>query len=289
MVALLLAGCFGDFSNEIFNEDAKFYSALPSPESFRFEYPQPQGDLSDDPATFYTITSQTMTTTNNFLAVLVTATGIVVAVPPSERGEDYRVWGPGAWDEFPGSYLRLEMSRTTDGSLYNFGYQASSTSGGPWSEFASGTWHLDPGSGTQGYLVFDYDLLSEVVGGENSGALTILWDAREEHILEVDADAQVGGQQRSFVSRIEEHEQGGRLDFEDDQFERALQTASFVTRWDSTGAGRADGSVYGHEEKGDFDFVQCWQADGASLYYLDDSEVPVESGAEEDCIFSDEP
>ena len=37
MILVLLTGCYGDLSNRIFVEDAKFLAALPSTEAFAFD------------------------------------------------------------------------------------------------------------------------------------------------------------------------------------------------------------------------------------------------------------
>lgn len=287
MTLLTLLGCYGDLSNAIFEEDARFYAALPSTDAFSFAYPAPEL-LAEEPAFFYGLTTKTMGTTSAFLDTVVGATAIVTAVPPAERGEDWRVWGPGAWDAFPGTYLRMEMSRTSDQSLYTFAFQVADTSAGPWTEFTSGTWQVDPGTGMQGELLFDYDQLSGVVGGADTGQVLARWDAREGRQVEVLADAVVGGTEVALSASILEQAEGGRFEFSEPEA-RLGPSTGFVTRWDGTGAGRADGLVFSDETKGDYAFTQCWLADGEGVFYRDDAEPPTQVGDEALCALADEP
>ena len=138
---LFLMACSGTLSNDIFTDDAVFLSALPPVELLQLEYPS---DLENADGALLSVALNQMDAARALTSNLASVTEIVQAVSPSERGEHHRVWGPGAWDAFPGTFLRVEMTRTTDSATYLTTFQTAATSDGPWQEFFEGDASLDP-------------------------------------------------------------------------------------------------------------------------------------------------
>ena len=283
MILVLLTGCYGDLSNGIFIEDAKFLAALPSTDAFAFQLPEGSGG-ADELAGSREVTVATMDQVGAFLDEVVGGTAVVTEVPPSERGEDFRVWGPRAWDAYLGSYLRMEMSRTSDGTLYTFAYQASDTSSGPWEEFTGGTWEPEPSTGWQGQLVFDYDRLASVTGSDEQGVIIAHWDERDLPMVEVEVDAILSGNEERFQSRLRVEDDGaGRFDFIESERvgDRNDEPLVFVSRWDATGLGRTDGVFEGVE------FSECWAVDGSQTWRATYGEGGTEGGDPDLCPYDD--
>jgi len=279
----LLTGCYGDLSNQIFIEDAKFLAALPSTEAFAFQLPEGSGG-ADELADGYAVTVVIMDLVGDFLNTVVGGTAVVTQVPPSERGDDFRVWGPGAWDAYLGSYLRMEMSRASDGGIYTFAYQASDTSSGPWEEFTSGTWESEPGAGWQGQLAYDYDRLASATGSDEEGLLLARWDERDVRMVEVEVDAVLSGNEVRFRSRLRAEDDGsGRFDYiESEQIGgRNDEPLVFVSRWDATGRGRTDGVDDGEG------FSECWALDGSMTWRATYGETETETGDLDLCPYDD--
>ena len=284
MTLLLSLACYGNLSNDIFVEDARFYAALPSTDAFDFALPE-GGGSSESPSDWYTATVQTMAATGSFLDTVVGGTAVVAQVPPSERGDDYRVWGPGAWDAYPGSYLQMEMSRTSDLALYTFAFQAAEASSGPWTEFTSGTWQPDSSTPWQGEMTFDYDRLASVTGELDAGLIVARWDEREQRRVALDVDATLNDTPQRFQAGLLANEDGsGRFDFVEDYLvgeDRETEPAIFVSRWDATGAGRTDGVYAGLE------FTACWATDGSETWLAVQDDPPYEEGDVTACPFED--
>ena len=281
---VLALGCYGNLSNDIFVEDARFYAALPSTDAFAFALPE-GGGTSETPSDWYTATVETMAATGGFLDTVVGGTAVVAQVPPSERGDDYRVWGPGAWDAYPGSYLQMEMSRTSDLALYTFAFQASPASSGPWTEFTSGTWQPESSTPWQGEMTFDYDRLASVTGELEGGLVEARWDERGRRRVALDVDATIAGTEHRFQAGLLAEDDGsGRFDFVEDYLvgeDREGEPAIFASRWDATGAGRTDGLYAG------LAFTACWAPDGSETWLAVYDEPAFEEGDPDMCPFDD--
>jgi len=294
-VILWLAACQGSLSNAIFYEDADFLDALPSGEDLAVAYP---GDpvVDADDALYFTTTMQTFEGFRNWSLLVTTVSDTIRAVPPAERGEDLRIWGPGVWDAYPGSFLRLEMTRSSDHSLYVWTFQASEMSDGPWTEFMSGV----TGDGDwDARLTWDQDALSEAVGAEGSGSLELRYFLHEDAtVIDLETRAlatTVGTPGDSTAMWFELTPEGAgefqlaqRMDANPGEAFPIDEYVEIVSRWDDAGVGRGDGQVEG----GDYPYpglvlTQCWTAEGA-LSYQEDSEgvLPVE-GTAADCPYED--
>ena len=286
---LLALGCSGSLSNAIFIEDADFLAALPVGEDLAVTYPGEPSVETDDAAYFRT-TLQTLEGFQQWSVLITNVSDTIRAVPPSERGDDYRIWGPGAWDAYPGSFLRLEMSRTSDGGLYIWTFQASPMSEGPWTEFMTGSTWTEGEWDTE--LLWDQGELSEAVGAEGQGTIELAYARDEEATtLSVEARGLVTSSAapatttRMWIEALPsgsgEFQLAQRMDVNPGELVAIEEHVELVSRWDDAGLGRADGLVEG----GDYPYpglvlTQCWAEDG-TLTYLSDSEgvLPVEGEA----------
>ena len=293
---LLATACSGSLSNEIFYEDVDFLGALPNGEDLAVSYPG-EPILDSDDALYFRTTVDTMQGFSDWSVLISTVTDTVRAVPPSLRGDDLRVWGPGAWDAYPGSFLRLEMSRTSDRGLYVWTFQASEFSDGPWTEFMSGTSRVDSEWDVE--LEWDQNTLDDAVESGGSGALEMAYVVDEDGMLTVALEARglrsAYGAAQSTRMWLQSPEDGSgefqlaqQMDANPGETLAIDENVELVTRWDSAGLGRADGTVDG----GDYPYpglvlTQCWTADGALTFQADTEGVLPAEGSEDDCPFDD--
>jgi hypothetical protein len=301
---LLTTGCGSTISNQVFYEDADFLSALPGPDHFNMDYPTETTteacDANDtETAAFFCITVDALETGNGLIETLTALTDVVRLASPSERGDDYRVWGPGDWiEKFPGNFLRVEMSRSPTRSAYSWSFQLARTSQGPWdSEVIFGTHYageIDVSAGV-GDLVLDLDALAEIVGETGQvGRLTAAYDARDStefSVLFEGQDETDGSLVNSQWTYQEMADGGGDLIFDSDlnlDNDTALEKLALRTRWRVNGDGRGDSLVHSDDLTGSpRSASQCWKGNGDMTWHTDEFDWMEDTGSESECAFAD--
>ncbi|MBK9368876.1 MAG: hypothetical protein IPN01_21675 [Deltaproteobacteria bacterium] len=286
---LALTACGGDLSNAVFVEDAAFRAALPQ---LAVSLAWPGGEvIVEEPATGAELlslppTQDALVELAGALDLLQVTVSPALSLSPSERGEDYRVWGPYPFEEAPGSFIRLEMSRTRDRALYSVALQAAATSLGPWTEFGVGLWSEEPlEDDLVGELGWDWGAYGAATGAEAQGHFTLAWSEGGEHLrLHL---AEIGGLEEATMSVLLA-EGGGQLTTEArvdlDDAGGLPESLTLGSVWDAAGAGRGALSVSG----GDLGLVSntaehCWAADGALLWFSDEEGWGTTSGDELAC------
>lgn len=279
-VLLLLGACTGDISNDLFIEDATFRAALPDPAQLGVAWPVALSlpeEIDPDPFLLRGLLDS-MAATRLWVELLSGAVQPALTGTPSARGDDYRVWGPYPYDAYPEYFLRVEMSRTSNASLYTFSVGVSNASSGPWREFFTGTRVADPTilSGWNGELVWDASRLSEEIPGQAEGRVSLRYATAEPRLVELEVvDWQEEGDtpSDSLTSFALTEDGGGRLEQVGDLDlggGEAREHAQAIGQWLASGEGRAD-AVF---SAGDLDQLrpapsQCWGADGAVVWQQD--------------------
>ncbi len=302
-LVLLATGCGSTISNQVFYDDADFLNALPGPEQFDLAYPS-ELDTADcheegsEKATFACVTVEALASGNGFVGMITALTEVIRTATPAERGEDYRVWGPGDWiPDYPGHFLRVEMSRSATGSAYSWAFQLAATTAGPWDhEIIAGTHYageVEVAAGV-GDLTLDFDALSEVVGSESGGVVNVSYDARDLTWFSVTSEALDVGLEETYDSEWvfqEAEDGGGDLSFETGLAVdpgAALEELALRTRWTPFGEGRGDALIHGGDLSGSpRSASECWGASGHLTWHQDDLGWLGETGDPEDCAFTD--
>lgn len=275
-----LLGCAGNLSNDIFVEDLQFTQVLPDADQVTLRWPNETPPPEDSLAGqgLAVVTGLDAWTRSVFQ---VTAT--IQAVSPSERGEHHRVWGPGHYDAYPGNFLQVEMSRTSDLALYVYTFQVAGSSAGPWdAEFFTGQ-AFDESDATarwHGTLDWDADALASVVGADAGESFSLSYRVDPDR-TEVLAESWSAQGDRVWVGQDA-----------DGAGEAQLRTlgdgaVAMVLQWDALGAGRADVRT-GGGLAGSGHAVECWGADGALVYSWSDPEGLVDAlGDASDCVLTE--
>ncbi len=285
LLVLTVIACGGDLSNQVFTEDADFIAALPGAEQLAIAYPQPDAGPVDEPSDIYVLNVEAVTSGQQLLDAVTSVTDEVVLLPPSERGDDYRVWGPTPFDGDPNLFVRVEMSRAATGATYGYAFQLGETSTGPWWEYVSGTHvagetEVAVGSGSitvesaWGTAVVDYDLRAG---------------------REIDLSASQDGEEVVQWSWVEDDDGGATLDYAQagdlvgDLLGEEDEELSATSAWLASGAGRGVARLTGGDLGGSsVELVQCWDEQGAITWSWDSMGWTEELGAESDCPFSAE-
>jgi hypothetical protein len=300
---VLLGGCGSTFNNDALLEDADFLNALPGPEQIHISTPgtlEVEACEEAGTSTLACLTVDSLDTAQSLLAIVNDLTQVIHGQTPTERGEDYRVWGPGDWlENLPGTFVRVEMSRSPTRSTYSWAYQFAPSSQGPWSgEILVGTHRageliVAEGSGD---LDCDLEAWAQVTGGGTTGSMTIEYDVRDRTWLRLVTDGRAGedplGQDRDWT--YEELPDGGGEFIYDSAFDvhnseqDIAEQVDIRVRWTALGDGRGYGLVTGGDlEVGLASTSECWDPDGQFTWHTDEFGWQDEQGDVALCAFSE--
>ncbi|RME24710.1 MAG: hypothetical protein D6798_10570 [Deltaproteobacteria bacterium] len=282
MLAILLFACSGDLSNRIFREDAAFAEALPDGDQLALDLPAEVDEVGDEAAELYALTVATLAGGQQVLDGVTDLTDEVLATPPTERGDDYRVWGPVPSDDDPDLFLRVEMSRSSTGSTYTYALQVAETSAGPWWELLSGT-HL---AGSEDVALGTGSI--ELVDLASGDRIQVEYDLRALRTVSMErVDGDDAGLGWTWTERADG---GGGLSYAQpaDTF-GSLSTVGATdlqvdSAWLPDGAGRGVARLSGGAYAGsDVELVQCWDRAGTVTWSWDSAGYTETVGDESAC------
>ncbi|XXF80440.1 hypothetical protein P2318_12000 [Myxococcaceae bacterium GXIMD 01537] len=153
LAAAGLAACGGNFSND----DLEFLNALPQRQDLATKLPQStrsgggQGPralatlgLGGD-SELFADTRRTSDEFNQSVDALLALLENIRTLPPTERAEDRRAWGPYPDREHPGHELRFVMARNGGQFDYHLQFRKEGSGEEGWWSFLSGTFRADAG------------------------------------------------------------------------------------------------------------------------------------------------
>ena len=292
MLTFILLSCAGPITNSFLLEDQEFLNALPQREQHRI--------LPDDTANSndLQLTAADFNATFTELLVWVDA---VRALPPTERTEDARVWGPHIADDNASLYWQVNIERVEPGRFaWAFALRLGPT--GDWVTFFEGDYLAGFSTAEgQGRFFYSLDLLSDMGASDVRGSILVEYDYIGEH--ELYAELSLDDFSATYWYREEDDvaEAWFMLPLElyypypgDEQKklkeENIPEDYAVAARWLSAGAGRLDA----HISAGNLNAMtvvqtQCWSAGGEVVYDVTTCDLctdPAE-GDISDCVFSD--
>ncbi|MCP4918004.1 MAG: hypothetical protein GY913_13915 [Proteobacteria bacterium] len=289
-----LLGCSGSLSNQIFYEDAAFLGAMPTYEELALAYPGAE-DRTGDEALYYGIAADSLDGFAQYTQLFTSVADTARLVAPTLRADDARVWGPGAWDVYPGTYLRLEVSRTTTHDLYVYEFQASEFPDGPWTGFVAGTTWYDEDGVESGTLSWDQSELDEAIEVGGSGTYDVDYVLGETTSVSMRADRLVfdGGESQSSEAWLDVAEDASgtyefhfAFDTNPGEGRPRDELVEALTQWDAVGFGRVDALIDGGDTPyPGLVFTQCWSDNGALTFQGDSEGVLETEGDETSCTF----
>ncbi len=281
-LSLGLAGCGDDFSNRLFEDDARFLAAAPAAQTLRIGGPV-QGEgfaatalIVEEPAELYVLTRQVTLSLNGLAFGLLHAVDRLVEQVPTTRTADGRTWTlpPHPLDPLDTTF---EMQRAGGRYTYALRQGRRDRDAAPLTVLSG---HFEPradGAAGTGQLTFDLDAARRLGASWGEGLVQVdytLGDGRTELAIRLEgvrfADQPVPV---DTTYRFERGPDGaGTFDFA-----FPLEEDGWVimrSRWDATGAGRAD--ALRPREGGDRRISECWDRQFArSAGSLDPQDSPL--------------
>jgi len=282
-----LTGCFrmdGDAQG-----DDEFRSALPASEAMALSVPDSEGSGAlavGDPSVLYQLTHGVSRSVNAHVATMLGWIRLVTLFPPSERGEDYRVWGPTEPEGLENVSWRLTVRRITEGryELTLDGRPKGSTSDADFLPVLAGEVTPGPGGGidSTGTLNLLFDNSNTLQSDPcRTGTIRVDWDASGgERVVDVAWDQFVNTCEGNEFLDVTYHyaeaeDASGSFEFaaiddihEADENKPEKEEIRINSRWLSDGTGRSDVVLSGPEIAADLaaaglegDEVQgsqCW-------------------------------
>ena len=305
IAALPLAGCDSPITNVVFLEDAEFLGALPGRDRHTVVFP---GLEEDDSAAVMALTAplpdeeapdllqqttEIAAGLNTTLSDMMVLGDWVRSEEPSMREDDLRSWGPISLENGTRTLLLVDVIRSGLGQ-YDWAFQLSESSGGPWDAFYQGP-HYAGATVSEGDGSFSADLglLSEHLGEQRQGTVSVVYDHRDGTSLQVSIDgyrdlptdpAIDSGYRYSLDPESRGDFQYGAAD--DLVAGEALESVGVRARWKSAGDMRIDQRLQGGDMGGEvFTLSQCWDAGGVLVFQEDSAGLYEVLGDERDCPY----
>jgi len=289
----LLAGCGGEFSNELFGEDERFLTAVPSAAELSLSAPTPgveEGEtgtlrqgLAPPRAELYTITRRITLDIDRSVGHHLRDVGRLVAEPPAERTPTRREWGPFTHPLDP-LEARFVMEETDPG-VFAYALEKRRKGAGDFTATITGSFEAAGGARQgDGSITFHLDADARLTGSPSGGLVLMDYhlEAAEARIAVRLADFVEDPEQPALEAAYDYRRHPGGGEFE---FVYAPQDGERVeakTRWRPDGAGRADGRWFSVVE---VVFSECWDTAFSRTYYEATPEVAPKEGDPASCAF----
>ena len=319
LAATALTGCAAQ------NDDAsnEFQEALPEQGSVNVDGPDgARADIgaqsgtfgtmgnggASDPAFWYSFTRDVRDGVNVVTAVVLVSVWAIVHTEPSEIDEDHAVWGPYDGDALDPARYRLKMDRIGE---HHFRYvlEGQKKSGGEYQIVLDGDGYSRKSeSHGDGQFVLDLGnakVLDPSRHANDSGTVTIVHDLPEDIGRRRDALPRTiiatvapDGQASLSITSSAHEDHTGEIDVTahadiDDTDATALEDVSVVSRWLSTGAGRADVGISGGDLPAaglpGVTAVECWGTDFSRVFYTDSAGIKPTEGNVAECAYETAP
>jgi hypothetical protein len=252
---------------------------------------------------YYLVTREAVARTNAFVGAVTHIVDSVRAVPPSERRDDARIWGPFPLERDPAFELRVTMVRSGGGADgLSFDYQIEFHQAGaaalPWQALIAG--NFVPAGGTrlgrgrivldlvqarqQGYPVADFNELEH---------LEIDYQRRVPPFTTTMSIRNVAGAKPPSATHTyaENADRSGEMIFVWQVQEPMLTSAvELHTRWVASGAGRGDARVLeGGPLVTALRGIDCWAPDTRATYVRRDWDRLRDAGDPATCLLGPPP
>lgn len=303
-LAVTLAACAGTTDGS-----TTFKRGLPSASSVRMEVPgsasssQPltngttKSKLEGKQAEWYVSTRQISSDVNGTTFAVLSLVGNITKYPPTTLSATSAVWGPHTEALSPNTWKLSVVETGIDQYTYALEGRAKTEPDSAFRVILSGVHSATSDDFGYGSFMVDFDKAQELPEHDaNVGALVVEYDHRSASAdvtinatfskVKDNKTSQLADGTYSYSSRAT----GGSLDFSMEQnlFGGAgIETLTLRSRWENSGAGRADAKVSG----GDLgqtaaNVSECWDAGFLSRVFMASYDPSLNYGAESSCAFT---
>lgn len=267
-----------------------------------------RGTLADGassaPAYWYSFTRDARDGVNAVTGVVLVSVWVVVHTEPSELDDEHAVFGPYEGDALDPARYRLTVTRVGD---HHFRYvlAGQKKSGGDYLDVLDGDGYSRASDQHgQGRFVLNLDnakTLDPSRHQNDSGSVTVVHEL-PRNIGEV-ADAlprtitatvAPAGEESLEITSFAHADHTGEIDLSahtdmDASHTTKLEDVTLVSRWQATGAGRADIGISGGDLPAagldTVSAVECWGSDFSSVYYTDSANIQPTTGSVAECVY----
>lgn len=289
----LVPACGGEFTNDLFDEDARFLDAVPRTTELSLSAPAAEEDgtgtaqsaLGPERATLYLITRRVTLDLDAHVVHRLRDVARLVAGPPTVREPARREWGPLSHPLDP-LEARFVMEETARGE-FDYALDKRAKGAADWTATITGSFDAVGGARQgRGSLAVDLDAEAGLTAAPARGLATLDYELGdgEAHIgLRLERFAREPGEPRVDATYdYHRHPAGGELGFAYE--EAGGEQVEARSRWQADGAGRADGIWHARV---DVAFSECWDAAFLRTFYDATPGGRPPEGDEGDCVFAE--
>jgi hypothetical protein len=258
------------------------------------EQPHVLGQTAD----WYVATRNVTTTFNGGSGLVLTLIHTIVQYPVTTTSGKVSTWGPWSDALSPGEY-KLDVTAVGDGTYtYQLSGRPKAQTGADFQVIVDG--NADPRAGDlqgNGSFSLDFDVAKAVdPTSATTGHVDVNYDLAKKHIdLTLASTDASGAPLTGDYAYDEAADGGGQMVFDvtgNAGGGPANEMISLRSRWQNTGAGRADARIAG----GDLGTLtatasECWDTSFAETFYIDavsnGTTLAASAGAATSCVFSD--
>jgi len=303
--------------------DDSYRNAIPSAQAVELQVPDSNGSgqlAVGDASVFYQMTRSVSVNVNTRVIVILGTLRWITLFPATERGDDYRIWGPSEPQGLEAFSWRLRMDKISDN---RFSFELDGRAKGLTEEadfITVVTGEVTPGDGehkSEGTFSLLFDN-ANTLGSERctTGTVNVAWDAltdvRTVNVVWNNFERTCPGEEEKILNASydysENADKSGTFAFATEgnihaaaENKPELELVKMNSRWEATGEGRSDVVMSGTEIAADLASVgltetsvqasQCW-SDLFVLTYANTAPPALqpfifeELGAEADCAYT---
>ncbi len=298
--AVVLAGCTINP-----DEAGRFREAVPKSEDVALRVPSrsgattgtqslriqsPSTGATSENARFYTFTRDMTRGVDDATASILGAIWTVVSLEPTSVSANRAVWGPGYSSSLERNEWRFVATEVTSGE-YDYTFEGRPKGGGDFQVVLRGKGYGDAHpSHRSGWFQIDNDAFRalEPSRAKDAGTVKVTYAlASLPSTIAVEVRAGAKGSVDVGVT----HESGGagkvdingQVDVEDTGAQ--LEDIVVASRWDATGAGRADARIENGDLSAPVTATECWSSSFSRVFYEDNANHEPTFGDATACVF----
>ncbi|HEX8795192.1 MAG TPA: hypothetical protein VF765_29795 [Polyangiaceae bacterium] len=245
-------------------------------------------------ASFYEFTRTVSDGVDTGTLLILAEVAVVMSYPPTSTDGNHAVWGPGG-DALDPVQWKLVVTKAAD---HQFNYEVDgrphgSTDDSAWRSILTGTGYSHFNTlHRSGSFTLDGDALQALDPTRSDGGkIAVKYDARAWPARTVSADITTSDGSGQWYDITVAHEGDGSgtvaiTAMADIDANGANESVDENSRWDSTGAGRADVKMSGGDLSQTVLASQCWSSQFAQTYYTDNVNYKPTSGDASTCAYA---